>query len=205
MKIESKLFERLDRVRHAGRPEWGVGIVQRAEVTEHEGRRVQRLTIDFEHQGRAVINTALAPILPAEQPLPLATLPSRSKANTGWLGDLDDRNCPGSSLTALPDEVDDPFTTPIRRLKATLALYRFNDSPHGLIDWAVAQTGLSDPLSEYSRHDLEQAFRKFAQARETHLRLLVDTMRRKGQMDQVRAAAQEAPTEAQAAIRRAMH
>ena len=55
-------FEKGDRVRHSKRPEWGTGIVRDVQKINHEGTPAQRLTIDFAVKGRAVLNTALAPL-----------------------------------------------------------------------------------------------------------------------------------------------
>ena len=51
----------------------------------------------------------------------------------------------------------DPFSSATERLKATLDNFRFNAQARPLIDWAIAQTGLDDPLTLYTRQELEQA------------------------------------------------
>lgn len=47
-------------VRHPGRPDWGLGQVQSA-----IGPRV---TVNFEHAGKLLINTAVVSLEPAEPP-----------------------------------------------------------------------------------------------------------------------------------------
>ena len=105
-------------------------------------------------------------------------------------------------MTVLPGQASDPFLPLRRRLEFTAALYRFD--PQGtLVDWAVAQSGLGDPLSRFSRHELEEFFRLWAIERDAHLaRLLSDNDAR---MDpaMVRAVLAKAPTAAQVAARRA--
>jgi hypothetical protein len=64
-------------------------------------------------------------------------------------------------MTAIPDDAVDPFQTDAARLRAVLGLYRFEPTPGSLIDWAAAQSGLSDPLSHFSRHELEEYFGDF--------------------------------------------
>jgi hypothetical protein len=64
-------------------------------------------------------------------------------------------------MTAIPDDAVDPFQTDAARLRSVLGLYRFEPTPGSLIDWAAAQSGLSDPLSHFSRHELEEYFADF--------------------------------------------
>jgi transcription elongation factor GreA-like protein len=47
------------RVRHPGQPDWGVGQVQSVVG--------DRVTVNFEHAGKLLINTALVPLEPAEE------------------------------------------------------------------------------------------------------------------------------------------
>src|SRR5215475_864002 len=75
-------------------------------------------------------------------------------------------------MSRLPDATTDPFTPLSARLKATIDLYRFTDSGGSLLDWAAAQSRLKDPLSRFSRHELEQLFRRFAFVRDEHLKKL---------------------------------
>ena len=56
-----------DRVRHAGRPEWGVGAVQSTEASAHEGKPCQRVTVRFEREGLKTLSTAFADLRSADQ------------------------------------------------------------------------------------------------------------------------------------------
>ncbi len=47
-------------VRHPGRPDWGLGQVQSAVG--------QRVTVNFEHAGKLLINIAVVSLEPAEPP-----------------------------------------------------------------------------------------------------------------------------------------
>jgi hypothetical protein len=60
-----------------------------------------------------------------------------------------------------------------QRLKSTLDLYRFDGSRRALIEWATAQSGLADPLTRFSRHELEQFFDRWRSERDAHLRRLM--------------------------------
>lgn len=64
-------------------------------------------------------------------------------------------------MSAIGDDAVDPFQTPAARLRSVLGLYRFEPTPGSLMDWAAAQSGLSDPLSHFTRHELEEYFSDF--------------------------------------------
>lgn len=101
----------------------------------------------------------------------------------GWLAQLERANGHAKhELWELPKTMTDPFASLGQRLDATLDSYRFSTEPRSLIDWAVAQTGLNDPLSKYTRHELEQAFPRFARDRDQHLVSLVRQIKRKGDL-----------------------
>ena len=48
-----------DFVRHPAQPEWGLGQVQSAVGN--------RLTVNFEHRGKIIVNTAVVSLIEAEQ------------------------------------------------------------------------------------------------------------------------------------------
>ena len=95
----------------------------------------------------------------------------------GWLGEIAKRR-PEQAMSELPPEATDPFLTPERRLKNLLALYRF-DGGAKLIDWAVAQSGLDDPLSRFNRTELEAFFKTWSMDRDLALHRLVSDFRRR--------------------------
>lgn len=175
-----------DVVIHARRPEWGEGVIDQAQVITHEGRRAQRLVIRFSHRGRVTINTAVALLKPKQiegtmtnTDTPTTFRPSAS--GRGWLGSIQQKQDNGHELWSLPEAMTDPFASLTQRLGATLDSYRFGVDAHSLIEWAVAQTGLTDPLSKYNRHELEQAFARFARDRDRHLADLVATAKKQGE------------------------
>jgi hypothetical protein len=78
-------------------------------------------------------------------------------------------------MRRLPEATLDPFRSIDGRLEATFALFRFEPTGRGLVDWAVAQTGLDDPLSRFNRHELESFFERWRGERDAHLgRLLAE-------------------------------
>lgn len=192
-------FKRGDRVSHPRRPEWGSGVVRDAAPTTHEGRPAQRLAVDFANKGRVTINTAVAPLdlvkereeemtrtttsgMDARNSTGAATAASTADKPGGWLGALE-RSTGGAKheLWDLPDLMTNPFASLQQRLKATLDSYRFGTDPRSLIEWASVQTGLNDPLSKYSRPELEQAFPRFTRDRDAHLKQLVWQMKKRGE------------------------
>jgi hypothetical protein len=76
-------------------------------------------------------------------------------------------------MTSIPEAARDPFGTPVQRLRSTLSLYRFTSSGGALLDWAVMQSGLSDPLSKFTRHELEDFFGFFEKILWKHLGKMV--------------------------------
>lgn len=105
-----------------------------------------------------------------------------SSSSQGWLGSLEKRATGRDLLTALPEAMTDPFSSPTRRLEEVLASFRYRRDPASLLEWATAQTGLSDPLADFTRHELEQAFPFYCHRRDACLRELVTTLKRGGQV-----------------------
>ena len=102
---------------------------------------------------------------------------SRTSTSPGWLNVLEGATGK-NELWALPDELTNPFASISERLQATLETYKYSTDPKALFEWAVRQTGLDDPLSKYNRHELEQAFPRFARDRDGHLRDMVRQIKR---------------------------
>jgi hypothetical protein len=183
---------------HARRPEWGDGVVDRATTVVHEGRPAQRVIVRFAHQGLVTLNTGIAPLI-RKDANNMGTTTTSTTTNTptntgnGWLGSLGEKQN-GEELYHLPEAMTDPFASHGRRLQATLDSFRFGTDPREprlLLDWAVAQTGLNDPLSKYTRHELEQAFPRFVRDRDNHLFELVKLMKRGGSSDVIQKALRE--------------
>lgn len=181
---EQLRFQNGDLVYHPRRPEWGQGVVRDASPIQHEGVHAQRLAVDFSNKGRVVINTAVAPLTTrgSHSNMSMSHTMTKSHAGQGWLSELEQATGNGAKheLWSLPDGMTDPFASLTKRLEATLESYRFDTSARSLIDWAVVQTRLDDPLSKYTRHELEQAFPRFARDRDQHLGQLVKQIKRSG-------------------------
>lgn len=186
-----------DKVVHAGRPEWGTGHVSAVEGTMHNGHKCQRLTIRFDRAGLKTISTAFADLRHPDA----APALDRKLSEVSGLDGLDHAKAV-TLLGELPDEATDPFVSFKSRLTATLKLYRFSGTGGSLLDWATAQTGLQDPLSRFSRHELEQGFDRFKLNLEQHLRKLVQDARKK-EPEAIPAALAAAPAAGQQALKRA--
>lgn len=175
---DAQRYQPGDRVIHPSRPEWGQGVVLKASMVRHADGQAQKLLIDFTHRKRVTINTAVATL--ALKDSSIMTLSATNSSAGGWLAQLEG-NVNGhdvEQLYQLPDALTDPFNSETNRLHATLHNYRFSTEPRALLDWAVAQTGLDDPLSHFTRHDLEQAFARFSRNRDLHLKELVLTIKK---------------------------
>ncbi len=195
-------YQQGDVVTHPKRPEWGQGVVKHTQAIIHQGTAAQRLSIEFANRGRVVINTAVAPLAPKGKKL---TMSSSITSSGGWLDQIERSNKSSHELWELPEALTDVFTSDLQRLMATLDTYKFTTEPRPLIDWAVGQTGMDDPLSKYTRHDLEQAFSRFARDRDLHLKEFVRQLKRNGKHQVlVQARGQTTILAGQSALDRAM-
>jgi hypothetical protein len=197
-------FQPGDRVRHEQRPEWGVGSVTKVERCTTNGRPAQRLSVRFPNAGLKALNTAHAPLARAED----ATADQTDAAQpvvewdrlseSGWLGSVAHRKV-DEVMIILPLDARDPFLGLEKRLLFTLDLYRFDRAGRSLMDWAVAQSGLEDPLSRFTRHELEQLFDRWATERDNHLARLLHEAADQQWLDRV---LKSAPPQARGAVRR---
>ncbi|MHC4810439.1 MAG: DUF3553 domain-containing protein [Planctomycetota bacterium] len=191
-----------DQVRHPTRPEWGVGSVTKVETVTIEGKPAQRLSVRFPGQGIKVLNTGYVDLSRIgdeaeagstlggfQMDEPPAAEVIRSLDGADWLADVNRRRIE-EAMRVLPESARDPFASARRRIETTLALYRFERTGHGLIDWAIAQTGLDDPLNRFNRHELERFFDRWATERDAHLaRLVAESNLPAAELDTLMAAA----------------
>lgn len=189
-------FQPGDVVIHPRRPEWGEGVIESAMKSTHQGQTGQKLTVRFANHGRVTINTAVVPLHPRGERGGGAGRPASEDASTpmsqdtsgkGWLDAIASHGQnPIDALIALPEALTDPFSSLRQRLAATLDTFRFSTAARDLLDWGVAQTGLADPLSQFTRQELEQAFARFERDRDDHLNSLVTQLKREGQVELAR-------------------
>jgi hypothetical protein len=185
-------WKRGDKVVHKGRPEWGVGEITMVDRDTQDGQPCQRLSIRFARAGLKTLSTAFATLGPADDQPALAS-------QNGWLPPPSDEN-DQEVMTRLPEPATDPFLPLAARLKNSVGLYRFSGSGASLIDWAATQSGLSDPLSRFNRHELEQFFERFRVNLDGHVRKLAGDLKRTDP-GAVSAAIASAPPDAQRVLR----
>ena len=205
--MSDRKFEFGDRVRHARRPEWGIGSVVKAELVTVDGNRTQRVSVRFPNAGLKTLSTSRAELhLINEQASPngagddaelLAGWEKMDEAN--WLTPVVRRKV-DEAMVALSLEARDPFQTLPKRFSLFLDLYRFERTGRSLVDWAIAQSGISDPLSRFTRHELEALFDRWAAKRDKHLRRLLQEARSDPTM--ARTIVASAPPAAREAVRR---
>lgn len=123
-------------------------------------------------EGNGRNGQAAQPSRPAELHEPNTMAQWMPVEESDWLAPIARRKIE-EGMIALPEPATDPFRSVEQRLKATLDLYRFDGSKRALIEWATAQTGMADPLTRFSRHELEQFFERWRYERDLHLRRLV--------------------------------
>jgi len=131
---------------------------------------------------------------------PAASGPSTKSGESGWLGQLE-RRSPEEIMLDIPEPATDPFSSIWDRLQASIDLYRFTRSPRGILDWAIAQSGLEDPLSRFNRQELESLFERWTRKRDLHLFAVLEDAEKTDQ-DRTRDMLGTAPAEAQQAMRR---
>ncbi len=196
-----------DNVRHPRRPVWGVGSVVKIEETTVNGRRAQRVSVRFPNVGLKTMSTdhaelqlvssvAGGPDVAADDP-PLAGWDQMGEDD--WLAPLARRKVE-EAMVAVPSEARDPFTSLRQRLALTLDLFRFDRTGRSLVDWAIAQSGLVDPLSRFARQELEQHFDRWAASRASHLQRLLDEAAHDPSL--VKELSAKAPPAAREAVRR---
>lgn len=204
--MSRRKFEYGDSVRHPKRPEWGIGSVVKAEDVAVDGEMTQRVNVRFPNGGLKTLNTSQATIeiVQDEGRAPVEDASEsfddlHRMSQTEWLAPIAQKKIEEAMLN-LPLASRDVFSSLESRLNATIALYRFDRSGHGLIDWAVAQSSLADPLSRFSRHELEQYFDRWSMEREQHLLKLLKEASATPEM--VRKQLEQAPAEARRTMQR---
>lgn len=204
--MSQRKFQFGDRVRHVRRPEWGIGSIVKIEPMALNSQPAQRLSVRF-------FNAGLKTLVEANAELELVTADAsnvvmdqahpvnewENLSEEDWLEPLARRKVE-EAMTRLPPEIRDPFNSLRERLVLCLDLYRFENTGRSLIDWAVAQTGLDDPLSRFTRPELEQLFEPWSSQRQQHLGRLLNQA--KSELGLVRELVASATPAAQQAVRR---
>jgi len=205
--MSDRKFEYGDRVRHATRPEWGIGLVVKTELLSTNGQQAQRLAVRFPNDGLKTISTAHAELELVIEDAVASVADGEVNPLGGWdkmkdsewLGAVAQRKV-REVMVGLSERVRDPFRPVEERLRACLDLFRFDRTGRSLVEWAVAQSGLDDPLSRFTRHELEVLFDEWATNRQQHLQQLFSQAPSDPQL--VNRLLAGAPPAAQASVRR---
>lgn len=140
-------------------------MVERAVAEQRNGKPAQLVTVRFARAGTKTLSTAFADLCAADDPsLSLAPpeTDEEAQAEAATIEELRER------LKTLPEACTDPFRTLKQRLRATLNEYAHRAQGAPLLDWAAARTRLRDPLTYFSRHELEAALEAYARIRDRH-------------------------------------
>jgi hypothetical protein len=205
--MSDRKFEYGDRVCHATRPEWGIGLVVKTEMLSTNGQNAQRLAIRFPNDGLKTISTAHAELELITEDIAAVHTDGEASPLGGWdkmedsewLGEVAQRKV-REVMVGLSERVRDPFRPVEDKLQACLELFRFERTGRGLVEWAVAQSGLDDPLSRFTRHELEVLFDEWASNRHRHLQQLFSQVH--GDKQLISRLLATAPPAAQASVRR---
>ena len=205
--MSNSKFSYGDRVLHTERPEWGIGSIVKAQQQAVNGQSAQRLTVRFPNAGLKTVSTSHATLQLVTDDAPgvgedgdADTLAGWAKmTDSDWLGEVAQRKV-HEVMVSVSGVVRDPFEALEKRLGACLDLFRFDRTGRSLIDWAVAQSGLDDPLSRFTRHELEVLFDEWASHRVEHLQKLLAQARTDHQL--VMRLVAEAPPAAKESVRR---
>jgi len=205
-----------DTIVHLDRPEWGRGLITRAEPAHLQGKPGQRLHVRFSQVGMKVLHTAAARLHRVDDTEPETVQSGQPVANKAiqvhTLGGGNGVNKAGNgkptsmtktikpgqiekALLSLPEPATDPFCNVWERLDFTLKLFRFTDHPKDMTHWAVAQTDIDDPLTHITRHELEVYFDRWVRIRKDHLISLIKEAERKNP-NRLRQLLNGAPPEA---------
>lgn len=194
-----------ERVRHPGKPEWGVGEVTKVELITRDGVPDRRVWIRFPSEGTKTVLASVAGLEVVEDSSEIVgdggtMLDRQASHETGWLGEIA-KNKPEDAMTSLPDRATDPFMPPRNRLEFLYGLYRFNRNSGSLLEWAIAQSGLDDPMTRFNRHELEQFFDRWSWERDRALARTLDECRKAG--EQIEILLKQAPPAARRGLKKA--
>ena len=173
-----------DRVTHPKFPEWGSGAVIKVENTVQKGEPTTRITVRFSSAG---LKSFVGNHFPLDVLEDGHSMPGDSNRKRPAIAEVEDLERAGLTeaveqklleiMHAIPMACRDPFNTSEHRLRRTLDLYRYDVSGRGLMEWAMAQTGMDDPLTRFNRTELEVFFKHYSQDLNEHLSKLLSEMR----------------------------
>jgi len=173
-----------DRVTHELHPEWGSGAVIKVENAIISGSPVPRVTVRFANAGLKIFAGNALPLTPMESG---HTVPGDRYFERPAIAAVEDLEKSGLTqavekkmleiMLSIPMACKDKFNTAEYRLKRTLELYKFDMSGRGLMEWAIVQTGMDDPLTRFNRGQLEEYFKRWVRERDSQLANVLSELR----------------------------
>jgi hypothetical protein len=172
-----------DRVIHPKFPEWGSGAVIKIENTPVNGEPSTRVTVRFAHAG---LKKFVGDSIPLDVMLDEHAMPGDRDCKRPAIAEVEDLERSGLTQAVeqkleeimfnIPLSCRDPFNTIEHRMRRTLDLYKYDMSGKGLMEWAMAQTGMDDPLTRFNRTELEVYFKQYSFLLKQHLSKLMSEM-----------------------------
>ena len=179
-------YKKGDRVRHPSRPEWGSGVVTKIETVTQDRGTDLRLWVRFSLIGEKTFLASVAGLEVVDDQGVSNSVHARPTLDSlhvngdgGWLGSIS-KSIPEELMTSLSGEANDPFIPLQKRADFIIKLYRFDGSPARLIEWAVVQSGIDDPLSRFNRQEIEQFYKRWLFNLEAQTKKLLADLRRDG-------------------------
>lgn len=172
-----------DRVTHPKFPEWGSGAVIKVENTPVNGELSKRVTVRFAHAG---LKKFVGDAIPLVVMVSAHSMPGDRDGMRPAIAQVEDLERSGLTqaieqkleeiMFNIPLACRDPFNTLEHRMRRTFDLYKYDTSGKGLMEWAMAQTGMDDPLTRFNRTELEMYFKQFSFLLKQHLQKLLGEM-----------------------------
>jgi len=172
-----------DRVTHPKFPEWGSGAVIKVENTPVNGAPSIRVTVRFAHAG---LKKFVGDSIPLDVMVSGHAMPGDGDCKRPAISEVEDLERSGLTQAVeqkleeimfnIPLACRDPFNTIEHRMRRTLDLYKYDTTGKGLMEWAMAQTGMDDPLTRFNRTELEVYFKQYTFLLEQHLSKLLSEM-----------------------------
>ncbi|MAI67726.1 MAG: hypothetical protein CMJ26_07620 [Phycisphaerae bacterium] len=194
-----------DKVTHPKFPEWGSGAVVKVENTPVNGEVTKRITVRFAHAG---LKKFVGDAIPLDVMMDGHAMPGDKEGKRPAIAEVEDLERSGLTQAVeqkleeimfnIPLACRDPFNTLDHRLRRTLALYKYDLSGKGLMEWSMAQTGMDDPLTRFNRTELEDYFKQYSFLLKQHLAKLVRELQ--GDKATLKQLLDEAPEGARRAV-----
>jgi len=198
-----------DRVMHPAFPEWGSGAVIKVENAPVNGQPSTRVTVRFIHAGLKKFAGDSIPLVVKQNE---HAMPGDRSGKRPPISEVEDLERSGLTqaveqkleeiMFMIPHACRDPFNTIEHRMRRTLDLYKYDMSGKGLMEWAMGQTGMDDPLTRFNRTELEVYFKQYSFLLKQHLsKLLSEMYSDKKMLQQLLAEAPEGARRAVAKLR----